>query len=105
MQRIIPSARIIASRLPRVAQKSQQCRKMGGHGGAHDKHYKPEPYAPKHDEPYSEVAYPFGIKPGDALEGWEIPVYSVYLVCFLITFVGIGYCQEDTSFTVRNKSC
>ena len=103
MQRLNLTAKSFVPRIVTAAQKSQQCRKMGGggHGGKHANHGPPVPYAVKHAPDYQQVAYPFGIVPGTPLQGWEIPTFGFYFVGFMITFVGIGYCKKDTTFTVR----
>ena len=103
MQRLNLTAKSIVPRIANAAQKSQQSRKMGGHGHGHAsaKHGQSVPYEAKHGKEYSDVAYPFGIVPGTPLQGWEIPTYSFLFLSFLITFVGIGYCKKDTTFTVR----
>lgn len=108
MQRINLTAKSIVPRIVNAAQKNQQCRKMGGggHGGNHaaPKHGHNEPYAAKHGKDYPDVAYPFGMVPGAPLQGWEIPTYGFYFASFLICFVGIGYCKQDTTFTVGKYS-
>ena len=90
--------------ISRFPQKNQQCRKLsgGGHGHAHPSN-KLDPYPIKHDGEHPEVAYLFNIKPGDKLEGWEIPVYMTYFICTFILIVGVGYCKHDDSFNVRLK--
>ena len=62
-----------------------------GHGHANDAHaHSNEPYAIKHHDHYPDEAYAFGIKPGDAAEGWEYMTYGVYAACTLIFVVGLN---------------
>ena len=62
-----------------------------GHGHAKDAHtHSNEPYAIKHHDHYPDEAYAFGIKPGDAAEGWEYMTYGVYAACTLVLVIGLN---------------
>lgn len=68
-----------------------QVRRGHGHGHAKDAHaHSNEPYAIKHHDHYPDEAYAFGIKPGDAAEGWEYMTYGVYAACTLVLVVGLN---------------
>lgn len=108
MQRILSGGKAIIPQINKFPQKSQQCRKLSGHGHGAGAHHGPvgnklDPYPMKHHQTQPNEAYLFGIKPGDKLEGWEIPVYGVYFICTIICVVGIGYCKDDDSLTVRTQ--
>ena len=108
MQRVFASSKSIIPQIGRFPQKARQCRALSGHGGGHGAAaghdhglHKLDPYPHLPEPAHPEVAYLFNIKPGDELEGWEIPVFVVYAVCTVILVVGVGYCKSDDSFTVR----
>ena len=76
-----------------------------GHGHAKDAHHHShsnEPYAIKHHDHYPDEAYAFGIKPGDAAEGWEYMTYGVYAACTLVLVVGLST-QEKGDFKVKKN--
>lgn len=74
----------------RVASRQSRRSMGGGHGHGHDVAHPKEPYAPKHHHHYPNEQYLFGIKPGDKAEGWEVPVWGVYTICFAIAAFGMG---------------
>ena len=75
-----------------------------GHGHAKDAHaHSNEPYAIKHHDHYPDEAYAFGIKPGDAAEGWEYMTYGVYAACTLVLVVGLST-QENGDFKVTKQA-
>ena len=75
-----------------------------GHGHAKDAHtHSNEPYAIKHHDHYPDEAYAFGIKPGDAAEGWEYMTYGVYAACALVLIVGLNT-QQNGDFKVKKPT-
>ena len=106
-QRILPQINTVntISRVPNrvpqiIVQNKQQMRQLSGHGTHAAPHHKLDPQPIKHHKSQPDDAYPFGIRPGDKLEGWEIITYGVFAVCAFIVVVGIGYCKEDDSSLV-----
>ena len=97
LRRVVQTSSACASRVvtARPVARNAVVRRGHGHANSHHHHQSNEPYAIKHHDHYPDEAYAFGIKPGDAAEGWEYLTYGVYAACTLILVLGMNMKSND----------